>query len=155
MNDKLTKLTVGLLVLALVFGLMVLFAKANKAGPAGVRNEMTNLAVGFAHYHAVFGNFPTGNNAQVTSALHGSNPRKVVIDPMGPRRMNKGDELRDIWDTPYRFNFASNSTIAVSSAGKNGSFGDEDDLVVCVSLDDTKFPFWTAPPQFTNTLPQE
>lgn len=155
MNDKSAKALLLMLVLALAFGAMIYVAEANKSRPTGVKNEMTNLVAGLAYYHAIFGNFPTGNNAQVIGSLRGENPRKMMIDTIGPRRMARGNELLDIWDTAYRFSFESNSFIAVSSAGKNGLFGDTDDLVVRVSLADTNFPFIKMPPQLTNTLPQK
>lgn len=154
MNNKVVKLVFGLVALLLVSGVMLLFARADKAGQVGVRSEMTNLVAGLACYHAVFGNFPTGGNAQIVNSLRGENPRRIMFDPVGPRRLNKGKELADIWDTPYQFEFQSNSTISVSSAGINGLFGDNDDLVVSVSLTQTNFPFWKIPAQFTNNPPQ-
>ena len=148
-------LVFGLFMVVLGFGVMVLIARTSKAKPTEVKNDMTNLVACLASYHAIYGSFPTGNNAQIIGALRGGNPRKMMIDPIGPRRMAASKEVLDIWGTAYRFRFKSNSMIAVSSAGKNGLFGDNDDLVVRVSLADTNFPFMKLPPQLTNTPPQE
>jgi hypothetical protein len=154
MNNKLAGMMAGLLVLALALIAMLWLAQARRAGPVGVKHEMTNLAAGLAFYHAVFESFPTGNNAQIIGALRGKNPRKMMIDPTGPRRMNLRAELWDIWNTPYNFDFASNSIITILSAGENQKLGDADDLVVRVSLSDTNFPFWKVPLLLTNTPPQ-
>ena len=158
MKDKLASallLMFGLFVLALVFLVMVLRAKSNQALPAMVKFDMTNLVSCLASYHAIYGNFPTGNNAQITSALNGENPRKVMLNPIGPRRAARSKEILDFWDTAYRFSFQSNSVIVVCSAGKNGLFGDTDDVVVGVALADTNFPFMKLPPQLTNTPAQK
>ena len=157
MNDKVAKvffLILGVVILALAFGFMALLAKWEKGKPSAVKNEMTNLVACLASYHAVYGSFPTGNNAQVMNSLRGGNPRRMRMDPIGPRRMARTNEALDIWDIAYRFSFASNSTITVSSAGKNSLFGDEDDLVVRVTLSDTNFPFVKIRPQLTNTPPK-
>lgn len=145
----------ALFVLALGFGVMVLRAKSNQALPAMVKFDMTNLVACLASYHAIYGSFPTGNNAQIARALNGENPRKGMLNPIGPRRAARSKEILDFWEKAYRFSFQSNSVIAVSSAGKNSLFGDNDDLVVRVSLNDTNFPFMKVPPQLTNTPPQK
>ena len=158
MNDKLAKaflLVFGALVLILAFGVMIYVAECNKSKPGSVKNEMTNLVSCLAFYHAIYGGFPTGNNAQIMGALRGKNPRKMEIDPIGPRRMARTNEALDIWQTAYRFSFERNSAITVSSAGKNSLFGDDDDLVVRASLSDTNFPFIKIPPQLTNTPAQK
>jgi hypothetical protein len=111
---------------------------------------MTNLVTCLASYQVIFGNFPTGNNAQVMSAMCGENPRKLLLDPIGPRLRARSNEALDIWQTAYRFNFESNATITVSSAGKSGQFGDQDDLTVRASMTDTNFPFVTVRPWLTN-----
>ena len=157
MNDKVAKvffLIFGVIILAFVFGFMALLAKWEKGKPASVENEMTNLVVCLASYHAIFGSFPTGSNARVMSALCGENPRKMLLDPIGPRRRARTNEALDIWQTAYEFRFESNSMIIVSSAGKNGRFGDDDDLMVGVALSDTNFPFMKLPPQITNAPAQ-
>jgi hypothetical protein len=148
MNDKLVRVLLLMLVLALAFGVMKYVMYCNASRPLSVRYEMTNLVASLAFHRAVYGGFPTGNNAQIMGALGANNP-------IGPRRMARTNVALDIWQTAYRFSFASNSVITVSSAGANCSFGDNDDLVVCVSINDTNFPFMKVPASLTNSPPQK
>ena len=77
---------------------------------------MMRLKAEMGNYKYKFGNYPTGDYAQVLEKLFGDDPQIKFfrVDP---------------WGTPFAINFPSTNSFVISSAGKDKIFGDADDIV--------------------------
>jgi hypothetical protein len=102
-------------------------------GPAKVpraRSDESQLGAGIKEYKSVFGNYPTGKNANVVRALAGNNPKKLLLFYLGVNSTNINGELIDPWKTPYKIVFdVTNNCFTIFSAGPNQTFGDKDDII--------------------------
>ena len=90
---------------------------------------MDNCRVIIHNYNAVFGENPVGDNAEITAALTGSNPKGVnfLREDSGLKRNDKG-ELLDGYGTPFFFHQVSAKVMEIRSAGldrKLWTFDDE------------------------------
>ena len=82
-------------------------------------------------YGTLFGGNPVGNNAEITAALKGGNPRQInLIDGKPGLRLNDQGELIDPWGTPYFFHQLSGNDTEIRSAGPDKTMWTDDDLVV-------------------------
>jgi len=85
----------------------------------------------FRQYCARLGGNPVGNNAEITAALNGGNPRKVVfINPEDGLRINYRGELVDNWGTPFFFHQISRTEMEIRSAGPDRKMWTADDLAI-------------------------
>ena len=76
----------------------------------------------------MFGGNPVGNNAEITAALLGANPKKAQL--LEGYRLNDKAELIDEWDTPYFFHQLSGKETEVRSAGPDRQMWTPDDIVM-------------------------
>jgi prepilin-type N-terminal cleavage/methylation domain-containing protein len=120
-----------------------LAVRIDDARESATRHEMTRLvraiqgnpAIGREGYVADMGRLPASNSL-TELVSQGSQPAHVVglggvgmgwAGPYVTGALQGNDWLRDGWDRPYQFVSASGQ---VTSAGRDGNFGTEDDLVM-------------------------
>ena len=91
---------------------------------------LDNLRVVVHNYGAEFGGNPVGNNAEITAALKGKNPRQISFlrDDAGLRVNDRG-ELVDAYGTPFFFHQLSGKVMEIRSAGEDRTLWTFDDLV--------------------------
>lgn len=82
-------------------------------------------------YGSMFGGNPVGNNAEITAALNGDNPKgvKFLREDAG-MRVNGQGELVDAWGTPFFFHQLSGTETEIRSAGPDRKMYTADDLVL-------------------------
>ena len=81
-------------------------------------------------YNTEFGENPVGNNAEITAALMGNNPRHLnFIQPDTGLHVNGNGELVDAWGTPFFFHQLSGQDMEIHSAGPDRIMWTSDDLV--------------------------
>jgi len=91
---------------------------------------LENMGRAVRQYGQMFGGNPVGNNAEITAALNGNNPRKInFISAEAGMRVNGNGELIDAWGTPYFFHQLSGSDMEIHSAGPDRVMWTADDLV--------------------------
>ncbi len=101
--------------------------------------DCDTLILGIQQYREFVGNYPTGNNAEVTRTLLGQNGKKVLILSVRRSDLNDKGEILDPWGTPVQFYFSHNEVL-IRSAGPNKAFEDcaidgADDLFRCAGKD--------------------
>lgn len=91
---------------------------------------LDNMRVLIHNYGAEFGENPVGNNAEITAALKGKNPRQInfIRDGAGLRVNDRG-ELVDAYGTPFFFHQLSGKVMEIRSAGEDRTLWTFDDLV--------------------------
>ncbi len=76
------------------------------------------------------GNFPTGDNSDILHQLRGDNSlnKRFVTSENGFKI--EGNQFVDEWGNPFKITIDPTATpaLTVQSPGKNGSFGDDDDV---------------------------
>ena len=102
----------------------------NEAGQE-TTSDLQLLRKAIASYYHIFQQNPVaGENREVIQALTGGNQHQLVfIDPQHSA-LNKQRELLDRWGSPFRFHPISRSLMEFSSAGPDGIFGTNDDIVL-------------------------
>jgi hypothetical protein len=101
---------------------------ANPALPAAT--VLDNARVAIHNYAAAFGENPVGNNAEITAALTGKNPKQInFISAEAGLRMNAAGELLDAYGTPFFFHQLSGKVMEIHSAGEDRKMWTFDDLV--------------------------
>lgn len=76
------------------------------------------------------GGNPVGNNAEITKALDGGNPKEVkFLSPDKGMRINEKGELVDSWGTPFFFHQLSGTEMEIRSAGPDKKMWTSDDIV--------------------------
>lgn len=120
----------------------VFMAPAKHFAPAGTPHplEFTNYSASLVlenmrravrNYGSRFGGNPVGNNAEITRALAGDNPKQVnFINPDDGMRINGAGELVDPWGTPFFFHQLSGTEMEIHSAGPDKKMWTDDDLVI-------------------------
>jgi len=92
---------------------------------------LENMRMAFRQYQSRFRENPVGDNAEITRALNGANPRKVVfIQSEDGLRLNPRGELIDNWGTPFFFHQLSRTQMEIHSAGPDRRMWTADDLVM-------------------------
>lgn len=91
---------------------------------------LDNCRVAVHNYRERFGENPVGNNAEITAALRGDNPKQVnfIRDDAGLRLNGKG-ELLDGYGNPFFFHQISGQLMEIRSAGLDGKLWTFDDEV--------------------------
>ncbi len=96
---------------------------------AGATNpDVVALAGTVRDYRSALGENPVGNNAEITRALLGDNPRHAQFLPPDALRNDAG-QLLDRWGHPYYFHAISRTEMEVHSAGPDGVMWSADDQV--------------------------
>jgi hypothetical protein len=79
----------------------------------------------------MFGGNPVGNNAEITRALLGENPKQAnFLKAEAGQRINANGELVDGWGTPYFFHALSGTEMEIRSAGPDKKMYTADDDVI-------------------------
>jgi hypothetical protein len=114
-------------------------ARASSPIPSATNNEseplppltvLDNARVAIHDYNAQFGENPVGNNAEITAALMGKNPKQInFIRPDAGLRVNDKGELIDSYGTPFFFHALSGKEMEIRSAGQDKIMWTFDDLV--------------------------
>jgi len=106
----------------------LLSPEAPKLPPATV---LENMRSAIRDYGSMFGGNPVGNNAEITRALNGDNPKQAkFIHPDSGLRINGKGELIDPWGTPLFFHQLSGSETEIRSAGPDKVMWTTDDLIM-------------------------
>lgn len=97
-------------------------------GPVTV---LENHRTAFRQYALKFGGNPVGDNAEITAALRGQNPRQsVFLTVRDGLRVNSEGQAVDAWGTPYFFHQLSRTEMEIRSAGPDHRMWTADDLVL-------------------------
>jgi hypothetical protein len=83
---------------------------------------LTDWRLDFPH----IGN-PVGENAEITTALTGDNPRHLMLFPRSHPAINAAGEICDRWGTPFFFHALAGDRMELCSAGPDKKFGTADD----------------------------
>ena len=82
----------------------------------------------------VRGENPVGDNAEITAALMGKNPRHInFIQPDTGLQVNGNGELVDAWGTPFFFHQLSGQVMEIHSAGPDKKMWTSDDLITSIA----------------------
>lgn len=91
---------------------------------------LENARRAIRQYGDRFGGNPVGNNAEITAALAGDNPKHLnFIQPEAGLHLNANGELVDPWGTPLFFHQLSAHDMEIHSAGPDLKLWTYDDLV--------------------------
>ncbi len=91
---------------------------------------LDNARVVMHNYQSVFGENPVGDNAEITAALMGKNPKQVnFIREDAGLRVNEKGELLDGYGTPFFFHQVSGKLMEIHSAGMDRRMWTFDDQV--------------------------
>jgi hypothetical protein len=106
---------------------------------AKFNSDADNMIMGIQQYKEFTGNYPTGNNTQISRALLGRSDKKVLILAVQRTPVNDKGEILDPWGTPIQFYF-SNNEVMIRSAGPNKAWEDSsnplaDDLYRCAAIE--------------------
>ncbi|HWN96656.1 MAG TPA: hypothetical protein VNT99_16625 [Methylomirabilota bacterium] len=92
---------------------------------------LENMRTTLRQYSLRFGGNPVGDNAEITAALSGNNPKQVTfLAPDDGARINGKGQLVDNWDSPYFFHQLSRTEMEIQSAGPDRRMWTADDLVL-------------------------
>ena len=92
---------------------------------------LENHRAAFRQYAAKYGGNPVGDNAEITAALRGANPRQsVFLSSTDGLRVNSEGQSVDSWGSPYFFHQLSRTAIEIRSAGPDRRMWTTDDLVL-------------------------
>jgi hypothetical protein len=93
------------------------------------RDDVAAVAEIVTNYIQQFHEAPVGNNAEITAALAGDNPRgHAGLRADNPAISAKG-ELTDRWGTPYFFHALAGDLMEIRSAGPDHRMFNDDDVV--------------------------
>jgi hypothetical protein len=123
----------GILALALGFAFIPdSFFNSGVFGPvhrAEASHEISQILTACLGYYTEYGEMPESpENSQLVKSLSSDNPRKIPFLSPKSTQLNSKGEMIDPWGTPFRFTFASDSRVLVTSAGPDRMFGTADDL---------------------------
>jgi hypothetical protein len=91
---------------------------------------LENVRHAIRQYGDRFGGNPVGNNAEITAALAGDNPKHInFISAEAGMRVNENGEMVDAWGTPFFFHQLSAHEMEIHSAGPDRIMWTYDDLV--------------------------
>jgi hypothetical protein len=81
------------------------------------------------NYRSAFSQNPVGNNAEITAALRGKNPKQINFVADSGLRVNEKGEMVDAYGTPFFFHQISGQEMEIRSAGEDRIMWTFDDLV--------------------------
>lgn len=98
--------------------------------PLSPATVLDNCRLVIRHYHDTFKENPVGNNAEITAALTGQNPRQInFLREDAGLRLNDRGELLDGWGVPFFFHQVSADIMEIRSAGEDRKLWTYDDVV--------------------------
>lgn len=85
----------------------LVFPNVSGPGPGAVKraqaqSDVDQICVALKLYHTEYGVLPSGDKAQIMTALHSANPRGIVFFEAASSRFNARGEFLDPWGTPFR-----------------------------------------------------
>lgn len=102
----------------------------NNAPAIAPQSVLDNCRVLIHNYAARFGENPVGDNAEITAALRGNNPKQVdFFREDSGIQVNEKNELTDAYGTPFFFHQVSAQDMEIRSAGEDKKFWTFDDQV--------------------------
>ncbi len=121
---RLSRLFVALLA-SVVVGLIGWLAPAVRSPTVTPRTpiarvEVENAKGALKAFHAAFASYPTGNPAQVSASLRGSNRQGLIFLNVPGRSLSDAGELVDVWKHPLRIILTNPAGPTVYSLGPNG-----------------------------------
>jgi hypothetical protein len=93
-----------------------------------VKLDTVAIATATSEYIRLFGSCPAGNNAAISKALAGENPKKIVL--LAFKHVGKGGEMLDPWGNPFDIQFTEDGRLRIHSGGSNQTMGDADDILL-------------------------
>jgi hypothetical protein len=91
---------------------------------------LDNARVAIHNYAAAFGENPVGNNAEITAALTGKNPKQInFVTAASGLQVNANGEMVDGFGTPFFFHQLSGHEMEIRSAGEDRKMWTFDDQV--------------------------
>lgn len=97
--------------------------------PAGsAQQDLQTLHGLLGEYRRHLGGNPVGDNAEITAALSGANPKRLACLPANGPFLDASGHLIDRWGTPYFFHALSGEHMEIHSAGPDHEFHSADDL---------------------------
>jgi hypothetical protein len=84
------------------------------------RAEVANAVSALKAFHVAYASYPTGNLAQVSASLRGSNRQGLIFLNVPGRSLNDAGELVDAWKHPLRIILTNPAGPVVYSLGPNG-----------------------------------
>lgn len=92
---------------------------------------LENMRAAVRLYQAQFRENPVGDNAEISRALTGENPKQAVFaQPEDGLKLNSLGQMIDNWGTPIFFHSLSRSEMEIRSAGPDRRMWTGDDLVL-------------------------
>lgn len=92
---------------------------------------LENMRAAVRLYYAQFRENPVGDNAEISRALTGENPKQVVfVQPEDGLKLNSLGQMIDHWGTPIFFHSLSRSEMEIRSAGPDRRMWTSDDLML-------------------------
>lgn len=92
---------------------------------------LENMRAAVRLYQAQFRENPVGDNAEISRALTGENPKQAVFtQPEDGLKLNGAGQMIDNWGTPIFFHSLSRSEMEIRSAGPDRRMWTGDDLVL-------------------------
>ena len=106
-------------------------ATASTTPDLPITTVLENTRAAIRSYQSQFKENPVGDNAEISQALNGSNPRQsVFIQPEDGLKLNSLGQMIDNWGTPIFFHSLSRSEMEIRSAGPDRRMWTGDDLVL-------------------------
>ena len=96
--------------------------------------EATKFRDALIAYSNYFGNYPATEVSAMIATLTGQNPSNIVFIDLDPKNIDAVGQYMDYWRTPYRIGLTDKHSLILCSAGRNRTFGDEDEIVVAQPL---------------------
>lgn len=90
-------------------------------------DDIGTLDLVISTYRKNLGANPVGENEEITAALLGANPKRLVYLPESGSFLSKG-ELVDRWGTPYFFHSVAADRLEIRSAGPDREMWTGDDV---------------------------
>ena len=90
--------------------------------------RMTPVLDALQEYLSTYKEHPVGSNAEITAALLGDNPRKLIALPRDKAALDTDGQLLDPWGKPYFFHQLSARIMELRSGGPDGRLRTDDDL---------------------------
>ena len=84
------------------------------------RVEVATVYAALKAFQVTYASYPTGNLAQVSASLRGSNRQGLIFLNVPGRSLNDAGELVDAWKHPLRIILTNSAGPLVYSVGPNG-----------------------------------
>lgn len=101
-----------------------------KPGGLAPWTVLENMRTTIRQFASTFGGNPVGNNAEITKALTGDNPRHTNFLKEDGNTLDDNGQLIDPWGTPYFFHQLAAREMEIRSAGPDKVMWTADDLVI-------------------------